>query len=207
MQWQAVQAQTDTRGEVVFIATATAHDAQMRQRIARHQADRAVRLPLSVTLEEPLELASAIDSVHAAQANDGVPRFVVVDCLTLWLTNWLMPAADLLPSAVSEAVASANAKSAEHGLQQRLPDYLAAREKLLQTLERSPCPVVLVSNEVGLGISPLGADVRDFVDELGMLNQAVARVCSTVVLCAAGVPWTVKSAAGSAPDAPLAGAV
>lgn len=176
MQWQADNARDNVRGEVVFIATATAHDAQMRQRIARHQADRAVRLPLSATLEEPLELASAIGSVHAAQADDGIPRFIIADCLTLWLTNWLMPAS----------------ASAVETVQQRVRHFQPARDSLLHVLQNSACPIVLVSNEVGLGISPLGADVRDFVDELGMLNQAVAQVCRTVILCAAGLPLQVK---------------
>lgn len=189
IQWQAANA----KGKVVFIATATAHDVQMRQRIAKHRADRAVRLPSSATLEEPLKLATAIESAHLAQADDGVPRFVIVDCLTLWLTNWLMPAVVAVPDNTSGGTSDVVSGVVPNSAWQRAQRFQPARDRLLQVLQHSLCPVVLVSNEVGLGISPLGADVRDFVDELGMLNQAVARVCDTVVQCVAGLPLQIKS--------------
>ncbi len=154
----------------VLIATAQPWDDEMRARIARHQADRAQRVPGMTTVEEPLALAEAI-----AQHSHG-DVLVVVDCLTLWLTNLLMPAC-------------AEEFDKKVPLAQVEPSFLAA---LLIAIEGARGPVVLVGNEIGLGVIPLGAEVRAFVDALGQLNQAVARVCARVTLMAAGLPLTLK---------------
>ncbi len=154
----------------VLIATAQPWDDEMRARIARHQADRADRVPGMITVEEPLGLAQAI----ADHSDSDV--LIVVDCLTLWLTNLLMPA----PGGGFQQNKSANlVKQA----------WVAA---LVTAIENAPGPVVLVGNEIGLGVIPLGAEVRAFVDELGQLNQAVARTCARVTLMAAGLPLTLK---------------
>ncbi len=154
----------------VLIATAQAHDAEMRERIARHQADRAARVPALRTVEEPVELARAIVS-HSAP-----DTLVVVDCLTLWLTNLLMPLR-------SEAVRPATRTPAAHqGL-------------LLAALREARGPLVLVGNEIGLGVIPLGRETRAFVDALGRLNQEVAAACGRVTLMAAGLPLTLKAPA------------
>jgi adenosylcobinamide kinase/adenosylcobinamide-phosphate guanylyltransferase len=146
----------------VMIATGQPWDDEMRERIARHQRDRAERVPGMVTVEEPLALAEALREHSAAHT------LVVVDCLTLWLTNLLMPA---------EGAAT---------------DPAGPTRQLCQTIEAARGPVVLVGNEIGLGVIPMGREVRAFVDALGGLNQAVAAACERVTLMAAGLPLTLK---------------
>ena len=155
----------------VLIATAQPWDDEMRQRIARHQADRALRVPGMVTVEEPLALAEAI------AANSKPHTLVVVDCLTLWLTNLLMP---VEPSASEENVPLA-------------PEEYARSASLLIAIQDNPGPVVLVGNEIGLGVIPMGREVRAFVDALGRLNQDVASLCQRVTLMAAGLPLCLKA--------------
>lgn len=152
----------------VMIATGQAWDEEMRERIARHQADRAARVPGMVTVEEPLALADAL-----RQHSDG-HTLIVVDCLTLWLTNLMMPADP--PQALAESAVT------------------AAGEALCAAIAEVPGPVVLVGNEIGLGVIPMGREVRAFVDALGRLNQQVAAACGRVTLMAAGLPLTLKDA-------------
>jgi adenosylcobinamide kinase / adenosylcobinamide-phosphate guanylyltransferase len=152
----------------VLIATAQAGDDEMRERIARHQQDRAERVPDLLTIEEPLALAEAI-AQHAT-----LQTLVLVDCLTLWLTNYLFPSEDLEPNCP---------------LAQVLPAQAAT---ILIAIENSSGPVVLVSNEIGLGVIPMGRPTREFVDTLGRLNQDVARVCQRVTFMAAGLTLTLK---------------
>lgn len=151
----------------VLIATATAWDDEMRARIARHQGDRAERVPGLRTVEEPLALAQTL-AAHSAP-----DTMVVVDCLTLWLTNLLMPMA----------------------MQGAAPDAPQGIVGLISALRDARGPVVLVGNEIGLGVIPLGREVRAFVDALGQLNQAVAAACDRVTLMAAGLPLTLKEPA------------
>lgn len=152
----------------VLIATGQPWDDEMRERITRHQQDRAERVPGMRTVEEPLQLAQAITEHGNTQT------LVVVDCLTLWLTNWLMPAEN----------SEKNKAAAQY------PRAQAAM--LLEAMEKSPGPLVLVGNEIGLGVIPLGREVRAFVDALGRLNQDVAQACERVTLMAAGLPLTLK---------------
>jgi adenosylcobinamide kinase / adenosylcobinamide-phosphate guanylyltransferase len=153
----------DPTHRAALIATAQPWDEEMRQRIGRHQADRAQRVPRMHTVEEPLQLAQAI-------AQHSHPHtLVVVDCLTLWLTNCLMPM-QANGSGYSDAQIAA----------------------LLIAVSNAPGPVVLVGNEIGLGVIPMGAQVRAFVDALGRLNQEVAARCQRVTLMAAGLPLTLK---------------
>ena len=157
----------------VFIATARPWDDEMRERIERHRHDRAQRLPGLQTVEEPLQLAQAI------AAHSQPDTLVVVDCLTLWLTNWLMPAGGA-DSAKVPALAGGE---------------LAAQTFLLwAAVGRAAGPVVLVSNEIGLGVIPLGREVRAFVDALGRLNQQAGAACERVTLMAAGLPLVLKGA-------------
>lgn len=157
----------DARHGALLLATAQAHDAEMRARIERHRADRAARLPALGCVEEPLALAEAI-ATHS-----GEHTLLVVDCLTLWLTNRLMPV-------------GAPATAAQMDVDQR--DLLAA-------IEGAAGPVVLVSNEIGLGVIPMGPQVRGFVDAMGVLNQQVASVCDRVCFVAAGLPMLLKGSA------------
>lgn len=169
-QWLA--ASPDHRA--VFIATATAWDGEMRERIARHQLDRAERVPGMVTVEEPVDLVGALARNNAADT------LVVVDCLTLWLTNLVMPAGGPDPEVGSLS------------LWERAGVRAAA---LAQTIATRTSPLILVSNEIGLGVIPMGRETRAFVDALGRLNQQVAAACDRVTLMAAGLPLTLKGKA------------
>jgi adenosylcobinamide kinase/adenosylcobinamide-phosphate guanylyltransferase len=151
--------------EAALVATAFAGDAEMADRIARHRLDRAERVPGLATVEEPRALASAVRALAAPH------RLVVVDCLTLWLTNLLMPLAG--PAVDGD----------------RLD---AAIDDLSDVLRAAAGPVVLVSNEIGLGLSPLTREARRFVDELGRLHQRAADHCANVTLMVAGLEVPVK---------------
>lgn len=153
----------------LLIATAEAHDEEMRQRIARHQSDRAARVPRMQTLEEPRDVAGAL-------AQHGAPdTLIVVDCLTLWLTHWLF-------------------RCDENFDKKEAPghDWPAQAALFFEVLAKTPGPVVLVGNEIGLGVIPMGREVRAFVDALGLLNQQAAQACERVTLMAAGLPLTLK---------------
>lgn len=154
----------------VYVATGQAWDAEMQQRIERHQVDRAARVPGMHTVEVPRQLAQALQTHSTPQT------LVVVDCLTLWLTNWMMPM---------------NTESHEDN-QPPAHDWSAQRALFLDVLPRCPGPVVVVGNEIGLGVIPLGKEVRAFVDALGTLNQDVASVCKRATLMAAGLPLQLK---------------
>lgn len=139
----------------VYIATSEARDDEMIARIADHRVRRG---PEWVTVEEPDDLEGAI----AREAQPG--RVVLVDCLTLWITNLMMAEADV-----------------------------AARgAALCSVLSRVSDPVVLISNEVGLGIVPDNRMARDFRDHAGRLHQEVAAVADTVYFVAAGLPLKMK---------------
>ena len=155
----------------LLVATAQPWDDEMRARLARHQRERVARVPGLRTVEEPLDLAAAL----ARHGDAGT--LVVVDCLTLWLTNWLMPA-----------------EGAEDLKPNRPPalDWQAQAAHFFEAIAQSPGPVVLVGNEIGLGVIPMGREVRAFVDALGQLNQRAARACRRVTLMAAGLPLTLK---------------
>ncbi|RFA26847.1 bifunctional adenosylcobinamide kinase/adenosylcobinamide-phosphate guanylyltransferase [Alkalilimnicola ehrlichii] len=142
---------------VTYVATAQAHDAEMRARLAAHKARRPAHWGL---VEEPLALAACLLEQAASE------RCVLVDCLTLWLSNLLC-----------------------------LEDearFAAERAALLDALPQLPGRVIFVSNEVGLGVVPMGALSRRFVDEAGALHQALAAVCERVVFTVAGLPQVLK---------------
>lgn len=163
----------------VLVATAQPWDEEMRARITRHQQDRAERVPGLQTLEEPRDLAGML-AQHAR-----ADTLIVIDCLTMWLTNWLMPMKEPM-------------KEPDQQLKKKVPvppSYLAQRALFLESIENAPGPVVVVGNEIGLGVIPLGREVRAFVDALGTLNQAVAQSCRRVTLMAAGLPLTLKDGA------------
>jgi adenosylcobinamide kinase/adenosylcobinamide-phosphate guanylyltransferase len=146
----------ETSGKVpVLIATAAAGDAEMAQRIARHQAERSAHWQV---VEEQVNVAEAL---HREAAADKV---VVVDCLTLWLSNLMLGSRDIE----------------------------AHCEALAQLVPALPGPVIFVSNEVGLGLVPETALGRAFRDAQGRLNQTLASVCETVVFVAAGLPLRLK---------------
>jgi adenosylcobinamide kinase/adenosylcobinamide-phosphate guanylyltransferase len=142
---------------VTYIATATADDDEMCARIAHHQAQRPGHWQL---VEEPLALAATL------QRHAGAERCMLVDCLTLWLTNLLC--------AQDEA---------------RLRQEVAA---FLHVLPQLPGKIILVGNETGMGVVPLGELTRRYCDEAGRLHQAVAQCCEKVILTVAGLPLNLK---------------
>jgi adenosylcobinamide kinase / adenosylcobinamide-phosphate guanylyltransferase len=142
----------------VYVATAQALDGEMEERIRQHRLRRGTGW---LTLEEPLALAETL----AREARPG--RAVLVDCLTLWLTNLMVAGRDVTVEA----------------------------DRLLAVLQAPGGPVVLVSNEVGLGIVPLDAMSRAFVDHAGRLHQEIAALADWVQLMAAGLPLDLKAPA------------
>jgi adenosylcobinamide kinase/adenosylcobinamide-phosphate guanylyltransferase len=141
----------------VLIATAEAGDAEMAKRIAAHRTARGSRWEV---VEEKLDLVAAL---HRESAKD---RVLLVDCLTLWLSNLMHQARDPEPEC----------------------------ELLAQAIEGLKGPAIFVSNEVGLGIVPDNELGRRFRDAQGRLNQAVAAACEAVVLITAGLPMILKPA-------------
>ena len=156
---------------VAFIATATAGDDDMRARIARHRASRS---PEWLTIEEPLQLAGAVR--RAAELAD----VLLLDCITLWLANWMGQQGDLeLDDAPGEAYTGR---------------VLSDIEELLATLA-TPGPgktLIAVSNEVGLGIVPAYPLGRVYRDTLGWVNQRLARSADRVYLMVAGLAVDIK---------------
>lgn len=163
----AEQLATATGLAVTVIATAEALDAEMAARIARHRHDRPAGWR---TVETPLALADALRT----QAEPS--RCVIVDCLTLWLGN-LIATEPTFPDAPDPTA---------------FPDYLRERSELLDALPGLPGEILLVSNEVGLGLVPETPLGRLFRDEAGWLNQAVAARCDRVTFVAAGLPLHLK---------------
>lgn len=151
--------------DACLVATATAGDDEMNERIRRHRVDRALRAPALRTVEAPLALAEVLRAESRPQ------RLLVVDCLTLWLTNLLMP---LHGDAASDVL------------------FHTHQQVLLRSLRDAAGPVVLVSNEIGLGVMPPGRDTRRFIDLLGLLHQQVASLCNRVTLMVAGIEMPVK---------------
>ena len=167
--------------QAVLIATATAWDDEMRERIARHQLDRAERVPGMQTIEEPIKLGEAI------QTHSQPHTLVVVDCLTLWLTNLLMPHenAEISPENAENDPENVSKEAVAQQIQ-------AQEASLLIAIKNARGPVVLVGNEIGLGVIPMGRETRAFVDALGRLNQDVAAACERVTFMAAGLPLFLK---------------
>ena len=142
----------------IFIATCVPQDNEMKQRVARHQKERSQNW---LTVEEPLHLPEAI------LKNSPKADVMLVDCLTLWVSNLLMETDD----------------------EEKLEEAIS---QLIDTLEKATCPIVLVSNEVGTGIVPENRLARQYRDIIGLANQAVAKTAGKVIWMVAGIPVTVK---------------
>lgn len=146
---------------VSYIATAQIYDAEFGARVQHHKD----RRPANWTLvEEPHYLAQTLSRLAAEN------QCLIVDCLTLWLAQWICP--DCNPPKES--------------------NWQSEREAVLTTLASLAGTIILVSNEVGMGIVPLGEINRQFQDEQGRLNQAVAAVANQVTFVAAGLPLKLK---------------
>ncbi|MFM0335593.1 bifunctional adenosylcobinamide kinase/adenosylcobinamide-phosphate guanylyltransferase [Paraburkholderia fungorum] len=161
----AEQLANDSALAVTYIATArVADDAEFSARIAHHRERRPAHWQL---LEAPVDLAAAVTQVDA-------PRHcILIDCLTLWLANLLCP-----PEGESLPVEHHHA-------------HFAAFEAALANAKGK---IIVVSNEIGLGVVPLGAATRLYVDELGRLNQRIAALSTQVTMMVAGLPLALKTA-------------
>jgi len=147
--------------EVIYIATGTAGDEEMSERIARHKEDRP---RYWITVEEPISLADTLAEY------DNPRYFLLVDCLTLWLNNILF--------------------DAQGNYQEDI--FLQQKQALLSELRQLNTDIALVSNQVGLGITPMDKMSRRFVDEAGRLHQQLAQQCSHVSLITAGLAQALK---------------
>ncbi|MCW8885766.1 MAG: bifunctional adenosylcobinamide kinase/adenosylcobinamide-phosphate guanylyltransferase [Motiliproteus sp.] len=152
----AEQRALESELEVVYIATATVGDDEMRQRVDLHRQTRPEHWQL---IEEPIELSQCL------QQNAAAGRCLLVDCLTLWLSN----------------------------LVHQQPDELTNQiDNLQQVIPQLPGHIIFVSNEVGMGIVPMGELSRQFQDQSGILHQRLASLCDRVTLTVAGLPMQLK---------------
>ena len=154
----ALKRAQDWRGQLVYLATAEAKDEEMRQRIAHHQAQR--RNQRWLTIEEPIELVWQLKELNASVGG------VVLDCVTLWVSNALVS-----------------------GQREALENQVA---ELVEELPLFSFHFLVVSNEVGLGLVPDNPLGREYRDLLGWVNQQLANACSEVVFLAAGLPMKLK---------------
>ncbi len=142
----------------IYIATCVPQDDEMRQRAAKHQKERSQSW---ATVEVPLDLPKAI------LENSQKENVILVDCLTLWLSNLMMETDD----------------------EKKLEKMIA---RLTAALEKAPGTIVLVSNEIGTGIVPENKLARQYRDIIGLVNQAVAKTAGKVIWMVAGIPVTIK---------------
>ncbi|HIF55498.1 MAG: bifunctional adenosylcobinamide kinase/adenosylcobinamide-phosphate guanylyltransferase [Methylococcales bacterium] len=157
----AEQQAANSGKQVIYLATAEAGDAEMQARILHHQQTRPKHWP---TIEEPIQLAKSIKS----QDKENV--CLLVDCLTLWLSNILFNRQGELQQAV----------------------FQQETQALYEALSNFSGQLILVSNEVGLGVIPMHKMTRRFVDEAGFLHQQIALLSHRVVLMTAGLPQILK---------------
>lgn len=155
----------------VYVATAQAYDEEMRERIRKHRDRRDDAMYAWETVEEPLLLPELLGSLN--HRTEGAPA-VIVDCLTLWLTNVLME------------TAPEGQEMEEERLSLRINSLVAA-------VQNYPGHVILVTNEVGSGVVPEYPLGRIFRDWAGLMNQRLARQCDEVFLVTAGIPVEIKS--------------
>lgn len=154
----AEQLAKDSEAAVVYVATATVGDEEMAQRVQRHVASRPSQWGLA---ETPLQLGETLESA----AGKSAPPFLLVDCMSLWVSNLLFAGEET---------------------------FDRERSAFLKALARYPGSLAIVSNEVGLGTIGMDPLTRRFCDELGWLNQALAATCDRVVMSVAGLPLWLK---------------
>ncbi len=150
---------------VIYVATAEAGDEEMRARIDKHRSDRPDHW---LTVEEPVKLADTIRQYSTAE------NCLLIDCLTLWLSNVLFDRSGEL----------------------QVEYFQQEKGALLQTLAQSSGRIIMVSNEVGHGVVPIHQSVRRFVDEAGWLHQDIARISHRVIWMVAGLAQTIKGNKG-----------
>lgn len=156
---------------VVLIATAMARDdEEMRQRIERHKSARNKNW---LVIEEPLALSTELSKVDQAATDKGDSVCIVIDCLTLWITNLLL--------------------STDEGRFRQEIDYFQ------ESVSKCQSRLIIVSNETNMGVTPMGELSRRFCDEVGLLHQALGQICDNVTLMVAGIPLIVKNNTHSVP--------
>lgn len=148
--------------KVIYIATATIKDNEMADRIKHHQQSRPKDWLL---VEEPLVLSKVIKS------NSNPCQTIIIECMTLWITNWLC-------SPIFE---------------QTSEKWPLEKQAFIDALITNQSHIIIVSNEVGSGIVPMGELSRDFVDQAGWLNQELAEIAERVTLVVAGCPLELKT--------------
>ncbi|GLX79243.1 adenosylcobinamide kinase/adenosylcobinamide phosphate guanyltransferase [Thalassotalea insulae] len=168
---KSVLAQLSAGQVPIYIATAEPLDRGMKQRIAHHQKLRQ---------HQAWQLIECPKALEQPLAELVVGDVILIDCLTLWLSNQL-----------STALLRQKRTQAENA--QYLGDYLHQQvASLVQLLSQHPANITLVSNEIGLGVVPMGQETRVFVDHQGWMNQALAQVADKVTLVTAGIPLALK---------------
>jgi adenosylcobinamide kinase/adenosylcobinamide-phosphate guanylyltransferase len=145
------------RNKIIYIATATAYDDEMTARIKHHQQGRPEHWQL---IEEPIKLADIL------KVNNNPDTILLIECLTLWLTNLLCHSDTTI--------------------------FDKEKKKFIQQLKQSRADIIMVSNETGMGVVPMGELSRHFVDEAGFLHQEVAQISERVTLVIAGLEHTLK---------------
>lgn len=165
----AVKLAKESRQKVVFIATAEAGDAEMRHRIEAHKRSRPQAWQ---TVEEPLALSEKLAGLPADK------RFVIVDCITLWVSNMLISYAGETPTIASSAKAKASIQK--------------QTGELIDALSKTPSTVLFVSNEVGSGIIPMNVLSRAYAEALGVANKSLAERADVVYHMVAGIPVKIK---------------
>lgn len=166
--------QADKNKQAVYIATATTTDNEMKARIAKHKSDRDGNWQL---IECPLQLTACIENASS-------DKTYLLDCLTLWLNNQLY---------LAETEQQTQGLNSSH-IEQRLKSEIDLLITVLsESFSDNDHHIVIVSNEVGLGVIPMGETTRLFVDHCGWLNQAVAKIAQRVTLVTAGIPLTLKA--------------
>ena len=147
----------ETQKEIIYIATATTGDDEMRDRIKHHQQSRPEKWML---IEEPFNLSDVILNHSSRNLT------LIIECMTLWLTNWLCT--------------------------NDVENWQQEKEAFIDALITCKSEIIIVSNEVGSGIVPMGELSRDFVDQAGWLNQALTQVADKATLVVAGCPLILK---------------
>ena len=153
---------SNLKNEIVYIATATIGDDEMRARIKHHQQSRPQDWLL---IEEPFNLSQVLEN-HSDKN-----KTLIIECMTLWLTNWLCT--------------------------NDIESWADEKQAFIDALISSQSDIIIVSNEVGSGIVPMGELSRDFVDQAGWLNQALTQVADKATLVVAGCPLVLKDGAES----------
>lgn len=144
--------------EKAFLATAQAYDKEMEERIRKHKEERQNQY---LTIEEPIDIAAALKTLPESV------EVIIVDCMTVWLSNLMFK-------------------------DETIPDSFPEMEAFLALVENPPCHLVVVTNEVGMGIVPDNALSRDYRDRAGRLNQEIAKRADDVFLVVSGIPVKIK---------------